>query len=156
MKDNTDTEPNADSGSTGEWVPLEERTEEKESSSPAQPFGSVGDEEAVDSEDGHDDAMYPWAEGRGSTSGDAPWLGDNLEEGAVGPSYDVPRYVERLGQSGVYLGAVALALAIGGVLLVAVDVQPYGNMAIVFSLVGIVAAMLLGVVFQVYVSVGDS
>ena len=68
----------------------------------------------------------------------------------------MPRYVEIRGQSGVYLGVAALALAIGGVLLAAVDIQPYGNMAIVFSLAGIVAAMLLGVVFQVYVSVGDS
>jgi hypothetical protein len=156
MRDSTDTEPEADAESTEEWVPLEDRREEKDTASPAQPFGSVNEKEAVDSEDGHDDAMYPWAEGRGSTSGDAPWLGDDPQEGAVGPSYDVPRYVEILGQSGVYLGVAALALAIGGVLLAAVDIQPYGNMAIVFSLAGIVAAMLLGVVFQVYVSVGDS
>jgi hypothetical protein len=153
MNESTDTEPDADANPAEEWVPLEDR--EEESSEPAQPFGSVGGEEDVDSEAGHDDAMYPWAEGRGSTSGDAPWLGDNPPEGAVEPGYDVPRYVERVGQSGVYLGGVAVALAIGGVLLAAVDIQPYGNMAIVFSLVGIIAAMLLGVVFQVYVSVGD-
>lgn len=157
MSENPD--PDGDESTDEPWEPLEEREQESAPEN-LQPFGGVtGDENdprtADDEEwEGDDDSLYPWATGRGSTSGDAPWLGEEPPEESFEPDYDVPRYVEWIGQSGVYLGVGALFLAIGGVSLTSVDIQPLGNIAIVASLGTILGAMVLGIVFQVYVSVG--
>jgi len=154
-----DTDPESNERQTEEWVPLEERDTES-SSENLQPFGSVtGDENtpqpsADDEWEGDDDALFPWASGRGSTSGDAPWLGEEPPEEALEPDHDVPRHVELLGQSGVYLGVGALFLAVGGVSLASVDIQPLANIAIVASLGVVSGAMFLGIVFQAYVSIG--
>lgn len=159
MSDSTDQ--NADDPEAAEnWVPLEDRAEEQ-SSEGLHPFGGVNSEEDLPSSaeedwDGDDDGMYPWASGRGSTSGDAPWLGDDLPDETVEPAYNVPWYIELVGQSGVYLGVGALGLAILGVSLASFDIQPYANMALVFSIGIIFVAMFLGMLFQAYVSVGDS
>ena len=155
MSEDTETERDES------WVPLEEREQESAAENP-QPFGGVtGDENdarsSADEEwEGDDDSLYPWASGRGSTSGDAPWLGETPPDEALEPGYDVPWYVEWIGQSGVYLGVGALFLAIGGVLLASLNVQPLGNIAIVASLGTVFGAMLLGIVFQAYVSIGDT
>jgi len=149
-----------DERSAEEWVPLEERETESSPENP-RPFGGVtGDENTPRPSDdeeweGDDDALYPWASGRGSTSGDAPWLGEELPDETVEPGHDVPRYVEWVGQSGVYLGVGALFLAVGGVSLASVDVQPLANIAMVASIGTIFGAMFLGIVFQAYVSIGD-
>jgi hypothetical protein len=156
MSDGSDS----DADPAEEWVPVEDRGDEQSSES-LHPFGGVSSDDGVltpddDEWDGDDDALYPWASGRGSTSGDAPWAGGELPDETLEPEYDVPWYVEWIGQSGVYLGVGALALAIGGISMAAVDIQPYANIAFVFSFVLVFSAMLLGIVFQAYVSVGDS
>jgi hypothetical protein len=159
MSEDTDTE--SEENSTESWVPLEER-ETESSPENLQPFGGVtGDENdprsSADEEwEGDDDSLYPWASGRGSTSGDAPWLGESPPEETLEPGHDVPRYIEWIGQSGVYLGVGALFLALGGISLASADVQPMGNIAIVASLGTIFGAMFLGIVFQAYVSIGSS
>lgn len=139
------------------WVPVEDRAE-SQSGETLDPFGGVNNEEEVDPLDdteGDDDALYPWATGRGSTSGDAPWVGGEPPEEEFEPEYDVPGYVEMVGQSGVYLGVAALVLAIAGVSLASVNVQPFANMALVFSLAAILVAMFLGLVFQMYIKAGS-
>ena len=155
----SDRQEGGESGDDAEgWVPLEDRAEEQ-SSETLDAFGGVNSEGDLnpfsdDDTEGDDDALYPWAEGRGSTSGDAPWVGGDPPEEVVGP--DVPGYVEWVGQSGVYLGVAGLALALAGVSLASVNVQPFANMALVFSLVAVFVAMFLGIVFQVYVSTTDA
>jgi hypothetical protein len=65
---------------------------------------------------------------------------------------DPPWYVRWIGQTGVYMGTVAVALAGGGVTLSWQGIQPYGNIGMTFGLVLAVLAMILGTVFQVYLS----
>ena len=146
---------NDESGETAEsdadeetWVPLEDRMAETDTEQTG-PFGGVTDDSQVDEPEGDDDALYPWASGRGSTSGDAPWLGEESEEF---DEPDVPGYVEWLGQIGVYSAVIGLVLAVGGVSLAAGDVQPYANMFLTISLAVVFGAMLLGIVFQAFAS----
>ncbi len=140
-------ESDADADDEG-WVPLEDRTGEADAEQTG-PFGGVTDDSQLNDSEGDDDALYPWASGRGSTSGDAPWLGEEPEE-FDGP--DVPGYVEWLGQLGVYSAVLGLALAVGGVSLAAGDIQPYANMFLTISLAVVFGAMLLGIVFQAFAS----
>lgn len=154
-------ETDDDDDSAEAWVPLEEREQEGSSETP-KPFGGVtGDENepassAADEWEGDDDALFPWASGRGSTSGDAPWLGEEPPEESFDSGPDVPRHIEVIGQSGVYLGVGALLLAIGGLSMASVDIQPLANIALVVSLGTVFGAMFLGIVFQAYVSIGGS
>lgn len=93
--------------------------------------------------------MEPRTEGPGWDPEQAP---DSGEENEPEP----PWYVYWVGQIGVYLAVVAVALAASGVTLAWLGVYPYGNVAITFSLVFGVLAMLLGIVFQVYRSDFDA
>lgn len=146
---NDESEATAESDADGEgWVPLEDRERETDAEQTG-PFGSVTDDSQADGPEGDDDALYPWASGRGSTSGDAPWLGEEPEEF---DEPDVPWYVEWLGQLGVYSAVFGLALAVGGVSLAAGDIQPYANMFLTISLAVVFGAMLLGLVFQAFTS----
>ena len=63
---------------------------------------------------------------------------------------DLPKVVEVGGSIGVKLGVVSIGLAIVGVVAASVHVQPFGNVAIVLSLVLISIAMVLGMLFQAY------
>lgn len=72
--------------------------------------------------------------------------GGSSDEDSVEP----PWHVRWVGQIGVYLGVIAVVLAAGGVTMAWLRIQPYGNMAITFSLVFAVVGMILGVVFQIY------
>lgn len=63
---------------------------------------------------------------------------------------DLPKVVEVGGSIGVKLGAVSIGLAIVGVVAASVHIQPFGNVAIVLSLVLISIAMALGMLFQAY------
>jgi hypothetical protein len=69
---------------------------------------------------------------------------------------DPPWYIDWIGQSGVYMGVVAVVLAAAGVTLSWQGIQPYGNMGITLSLVLAVVAMILGIVFQIYLSDFDA
>lgn len=74
------------------------------------------------------------------------------DDGGVDP----PWYIDWIGQSGVYMGVVAVTLATAGITLSWQGIQPYGNMGITLSLVLAVVAMILGIVFQVYLSDFDA
>ena len=63
---------------------------------------------------------------------------------------DIPRTVDLAGSIGIALGAIAIVLAVVGLLAAWLRIQPLGNMAILFSLVSIGIAMLLGMLFQAY------
>ncbi|PSP19302.1 hypothetical protein BRC62_02090 [Halobacteriales archaeon QH_10_67_13] len=148
MNDESEESAESDADEEG-WVPLEDRIDETGGEQTG-PFGGVVDGDSqVDEPEGDDDALYPWASGRGSTNGDAPWLGAEPDE-FDGP--DVPGYVEWLGQVGVYSAVLGLALAVGGVSLAAGDIQPYANMFLTISLAVVFGAMLLGIVFQAFAS----
>jgi|APHM01.1.fsa_nt_gi hypothetical protein len=60
--------------------------------------------------------------------------------------------VEALGQLGVRLGVVSVLLAVLGIAAAGAGMQPFGNVAIVGSLVMVSVAMVLGMVFQAYTS----
>lgn len=76
-----------------------------------------------------------------------PWL---LRAVSIdGP--DPPWHIDLVGQIGVYLGILSVTLALLGVLAASWGIQPIGNVAIVLSLALISIAMVLGIVFQVYV-----
>ena len=153
MTDETRPSDDADAD-PDEWVPLEDRTDDGNTEQ-LNPFGGVTDEDdsrVADGTEGDDDGLYPWAQGRGSTSGDAPWQKEDLPDEQLATEPDVPGSVNWLGQIGVYLGVIAVVLAVGGVSLAAADIQPIANMALVASLVLISGAMLVAIVFQVYAS----
>ena len=63
---------------------------------------------------------------------------------------DLPKVVEVGGSIGVKLGVVSIGFAILGVVATSMHIQPFGNVAIVLSLVLISIAMVLGMLFQVY------
>jgi hypothetical protein len=77
---------------------------------------------------------------------------DGPAEASSGGETDPPRYVRWIGQVGVYTGVIAVTLAAGGITLSWQGIQPYGNIGITLSLVLAVLAMILGTVFQVYLS----
>jgi hypothetical protein len=76
--------------------------------------------------------------------------GADAPGGSDDQTIDPPWYVRWIGQIGVYLGVVAVALAAAGITLAWQGIQPYGNIGITFSLVFSVLAMVLGTVFQIY------
>ncbi len=63
---------------------------------------------------------------------------------------DTPWLVDAVGQLGVRLGVVSVLLALLGIAAAGVGMQPFGNVAIVASLVMVSVAMLLGMLFQAY------
>lgn len=76
-----------------------------------------------------------------------PWLLESISIDDPNP----PQHVDLVGQIGVYLGLLSVALALFGVAAASLRVQPFGNIAIVLSLGLISVAMLLGMIFQIYV-----
>jgi hypothetical protein len=65
---------------------------------------------------------------------------------------DPPWPIAWAGELGVYLAVLAVVLAVVGVTLAGLRIQPLGNVAIVASLGLVTVAMLFGMVFQAYIS----
>ena len=61
-------------------------------------------------------------------------------------------YIARIGQLGMYMAVLAVVLAVGGLTLGWFNIQPYTNIAIIFSLVIATIALLIATVVQVYQS----
>lgn len=81
--------------------------------------------------------------GRGDSRGSQP-------AGEADDSRTAPETVLTAGEAGVYLAGGSLVLAVVGLLLARLGLQPFGNVLTVFALLGVTVAMVLGALFHAY------
>lgn len=110
--------------------------------------GSEGSEGSAGSEDdGIGDPEPSLAPPRDRLDSDAgPWPLRKLSAGEGEP----PRAIQALGDLGIYLGVIAVGLAIVGLVAGTLEFLPLARVAIFFAIVLGSVAMVLGVVFQIF------
>ena len=90
-------------------------------------------------------ATQPWLQDDPESAGSSPATADDTDDGP-------PWLLEAIGQIGIYIGIVSVGLTVFGIPAMYVGLQPYGNVAITLAIAGVSVAMVLGMVYQAYVS----